>query len=184
MRDVKQKVNDASSHAPGADLSPTDMDRIDALRYLVIATEREGARMMAKALRRVGLNGAQREVLEVARQHSPLTLAELGRLLVCQVGSPSRLVDGLVRRGLIDRRVDTGDKRVVMLSLTPAGEQALDQVYPINAIRKNIARQLTTEQIDQLIGLLAPIVANTPSGIAVAARFPAIWSTRAGSAPA
>ena len=140
--------------------------------------------MMSKALRQVGLNAAQREVLEVARQHSPLTLAELGRLLVCQVGSPSRLVDGLVRRGLIDRHVDSGDKRVVMLSLTPAGEEALDLVYPINAIRKRIAAQLTAEQIDQLIGLLAPIVANTPSGIAVATRFPAIWSTSTARAPA
>jgi DNA-binding MarR family transcriptional regulator len=184
MRDVKTKATDAISGAPGGDFSPTDIERIDALRYLVIATEREGARTMAIALRHVGLNGAQREVLEVTRQHSPLTLAELGRLLVCQVGSPSRLVDGLVRRGLIDRRVDSGDKRVVMLSLTPAGEEALDLVHPINAVRKRITTQLTDEQIDQLIGLLAPIVADTPSGVAVAARFPDIWSSRAGSAPA
>ena len=184
MHDVKPNVTDATAAAPRTDFSPADIDRIDALRYLVIATEREGARTMAKALRQVGLNGAQREVLEVARQHGPLTLAELGRLLVCQVGSPSRLVDGLVRRGLLDRRVDAGDKRVVMLSLTAAGDEVLDLVYPINAIRKRIARQLTTEQIDQLIGLLAPIVADTPSGVAVAARFPDIWSTRAGSAPA
>jgi DNA-binding MarR family transcriptional regulator len=106
-------------------------------------------------------------------------LAELGRLLVCQVGSPSRLVDGLVRRGLLDRRVDSSDKRVVMISLTPAGEKALDSVHPINTIRKNIARQLTSAQIDQLIGLLAPIVANTPSGVAVATRFPGIWSIHA-----
>ena len=183
MSHVKTKATKAVSGAPGADFSPTDIDRIDALRYLVIATEREGARMMAKALRQVGLNGAQREVLEVARQHGPLTLAELGRLLVCQVGSPSRLVDGLVRRGLLDRRVDAGDKRVVMLGLTPAGEEALDLVYPINAIRQRIARQLTAEQIDQLIGLLAPIIANTPSGIAVADRFPAIWSTGTARAP-
>lgn len=179
MSDVKKRVTGAGSDAQGVDLSPTDIERIDALRYLVIATEREGARMMAKALRQVGLNGAQREVLEVARQHGPLTLAELGRLLVCQVGSPSRLVDGLVRRGLLDRRVDSSDKRVVMISLTPAGEKALDSVHPINTIRKNIARQLTSAQIDQLIGLLAPIVANTPSGVAVATRFPGIWSIHA-----
>jgi DNA-binding MarR family transcriptional regulator len=126
MHDVKPNVIDTTRDAPGTDFSPADIDRLDAARYLILAAEREGARMMSAALRQVGLNSAQREVLEVTRQHGPLTLAELGRLLVCEVGSPSRLVDGLVRRGLIDRRRGSGDKRVVMLSLTPAGQQTLD----------------------------------------------------------
>jgi DNA-binding MarR family transcriptional regulator len=184
MHEVKPNVTDARSDAPGADFSPADIDRLDAVRYLILAAEREGARMMSAALRQVGVNSAQREVLEVVRQHGPLTLAELGRLLVCEVASPSRLVDGLVRRGLIDRRRGSGDKRVVMLSLTPAGQQALDVAFPISGLRTHMTARLTTEQIDQLTALLARLVADTPSGVAVAARFPTIWSTRAGSAPA
>jgi DNA-binding MarR family transcriptional regulator len=183
MRDVKPNVTDAMSDARGADFSPADIDRLDAVRYLILAAEREGARMMSAALRQVGVNSAQREVLEVVRQHGPLTLAELGRLLVCEVASPSRLVDGLVRRGLMDRRRGSGDKRVVMLSLTPAGQQALDVAFPISGLRTHITARLTTEQIDQLTALLARLVADTPSGVAVAARFPAMWSTRTGSAP-
>jgi DNA-binding MarR family transcriptional regulator len=111
-------------------------------------------------------------------------LAELGRLLVCEVASPSRLVDGLVRRGLIDRRRGSGDKRVVMLNLTPAGQQALDVAFPISGLRTHITARLSTEQIDQLTALLARLVADTPSGVAVATRFPAMWSTRTASAPA
>lgn len=87
MRDVKPNVSDAMSDAPGTDFSPADIDRLDAVRYLILASEREGARMMSAALRQVGLNSAQREVLEVVRQHGPLTLAELGRLLVCEVAA-------------------------------------------------------------------------------------------------
>jgi DNA-binding MarR family transcriptional regulator len=188
MQDVKPNVADATARdpmtAPDTDFSPAELDRLDAARYLILAAEREGARMMSAALRQVGLNSAQREVLEVTRQHGPLTLAELGRLLVCEVGSPSRLVDGLVRRGLIDRRRGSADKRVVMLSLTPAGEQALDVALPISGLRTHITARLTTEQIDQLTGLLARLVADTPSGVAVAARFPAIWSIRAPTSPA
>jgi DNA-binding MarR family transcriptional regulator len=184
MRNVKPNVTHAASEAPGTEFSPADIDRLDSVRYLILAAEREGARMMSAALRQVGLNPAQREVLEVARQHGPLTLAELGRLLVCEVGSPSRLVDGLVRRGLIDRSRGSEDKRVVMLSITPAGQQALDVAFPIRGLRTHITARLTTEQIDQLTGLLARLVADTPSGVAVAARFPAIWSTRAAGAPA
>ena len=183
MRNVKPKTHTAASDASGTDFSPADIARLDALRYLLLAAEREGARMMSAALRQVGVNSAQREVLEVVRQRGPLTLAELGRLLVCEAASPSRLVDGLVRRGLIDRRRDSGDKRVVMLSITPAGQQALDVAFPISGLRARIAARLSTEQIDQLTGLLARLVADTPSGNAVAARFPAIWSTHTGSAP-
>jgi hypothetical protein len=74
----------------------------------------------------------------------------------------------------------------ILLRLRPASvlPSALNLVYPINAIRKLIARRLTTERIDQLITLLAPIVADTPSGVALAARFPAIWSTRTARTPA
>jgi DNA-binding MarR family transcriptional regulator len=183
MRNVKPNLTDAMSEAPHADFSPADIDRLDAVRYLILAAEREGARMMSAALRQVGLNSAQREVLEVVRQHGPLTLAELGRLLVCEVASPSRLVDGLVRRGLIDRRRGSGDKRVVMLDLTPAGERVLEAAFPISGLRTHISARLTAEQIDHLTALLAQLVADTPSGVAVAARFPARWSTRTAGAP-
>jgi DNA-binding MarR family transcriptional regulator len=172
------------SDAQTADFSPTDVDRLDAVRYLILAAEREGARMMSAALRQVGLNSAQREVLEVVCQHGPLTLAELGRLLVCEVGSPSRLVNGLVRRGLIDRRRGSGDKRVVILSLTPVGEQALAGALRIGGVRTHITERLTAEQIDELAGLLARLVADTPAGVSVAARYPAIRSTRAAGEPA
>jgi len=184
MRKVKPNGTPApASDASGPDFSPTDIARLDALRYLLLAAEREGARMMSATLRQVGVNSSQREVLEVVRQQGPLTLAELGRLLVCEVASPSRLVDGLVQRGLIDRRRGSADKRVVMLSITPAGQQALDVAFPISGLRARIAARLSTEQIDQLTGLLARLLADTPSGIAVAARFPAIWATHTGSAP-
>jgi len=169
---------------PTTDFSPTDIDRIDTVRYLILAAQREGARAMAASLRAVGLNAAQEEVLEVVRRRGPLTLAELGRLLVCEVASPSRLVDGLVRRGLIDRRRGSADKRVVMLSLTPEGEQAVEAALRIGGLRAHIAQRLTTEQIDQLTGLLARLVADTPSGVAVATRFPTIWPTRVARAPA
>jgi DNA-binding MarR family transcriptional regulator len=171
----------SGEHDPAS--SPTDIDRLDALRYLILAAQREGARLMAARLRQVELNTAQEEVLEVISRHGPLTLAELGRLLVCEAASPSRLVDGLVRRGYVDRRRGVGDKRVVMLTLTPAGEQAVEATLRIG-VRAHIAERLTTQQIEQTTDLLARLVADTPSGVAVATRFPAIRTARTTDAPA
>jgi DNA-binding MarR family transcriptional regulator len=167
---------------PTTDLSPSQIDRIDMVRYLILAAQREGARMMSASLRALELNSAQEEVLEVVRRRGPLTLAELGRALVCEVASPSRLVDGLVRRGLIDRQRGSADKRVVMLSLTREGEKAVEAALQIGGLRTEIAQRLSDEQIDQLAALLSPLVADTASGVAVAARFPAMRAMRAPAA--
>jgi DNA-binding MarR family transcriptional regulator len=172
-------VTDIMADEPTTDLSPVDIDRIDMVRYLILAAQREGARLMASSLRALELSSAQEEVLEVVRRRGPLTLAELGRLLVCEVAGPSRLVDGLVRRGLIDRQRGSGDKRVVMLSLTPEGEQAVEAALQIGGLRTQISQRLSAEQIDQLAALLSPLVADTAAGVAVAERFPAVRTMRA-----
>ena len=96
----------------------------DELRYLILAVQREGSRRLAARLRDAGLTPAQAEVLDVLRDRAPLSLAELGRLLVCETGSPSRLVDALVQRGLVARTPSPQDRRVVSLTLTEAGREA------------------------------------------------------------
>ncbi len=149
-------------------------DRLDAIRFLILGAQREGARMMSTILREVGLNAAQEEVLEVVRRRGPLTLAELGRLLVCEAGSPSRLVDGLVQRGLIDRSRSGDDKRVVLLTLTPDGEQAVERAVQTGGLRDHIGDRLTSHELDELTALLTKLVADTPSGVAITGRFPAV----------
>ncbi|WP_051021274.1 MarR family winged helix-turn-helix transcriptional regulator [Nocardia araoensis] len=104
----------------------------EELRYLVLAVQREGNRMLAAELRPLGLTPSQAEVLRVLADYQPLTLAGLGELLVCETGgSPSRLVDRLVAMELIQRESATDDRRRIMLSLTPAGEQLASQVADV-----------------------------------------------------
>jgi DNA-binding MarR family transcriptional regulator len=159
-----------------------DDERLDTVRFLVLAAEREGKRMMAASLRHVGLTPAQSEVLEVVRQRGPLTLAELGRLVVCETGSPSRLVDTLVRRGLLNREPAPGDKRVVMLSLTPAGQTTVEKAVKVGGVhdlRDFIAQRLTSDDVDDLVRLLSRLVADTSCGNAVASRFAAVRAAHA-----
>ena len=151
-----------------------DVDRLDTVRFLLVAAEREGKRMRAASLRHVGLTPAQSEVLEVVRQRGPLTLAELGRLVVSETGSPSRLVDTLVQRGFLNREPTPGDKRAVMLSLTSAGQATVEKAVEVCAVRDYIAHRLTSDEADDLVRLLAKLVADTPGGCAVASRFPAV----------
>src|SRR5215831_19475198 len=93
------------------------MQPVEELRYLILAAQREGNRILAEALRPLGLTPSQAEALRVLQDHEPLSLIALGDLLVCETGSPSRLVQGLVEDGLVERVPSTTDKRMVTLTL-------------------------------------------------------------------
>jgi DNA-binding MarR family transcriptional regulator len=142
------------------------------LRHLVLAAQRHGNRILAGHLRKASLTPSQSEVLDVLADHAPLTLVELGRLLVCETGSPSRLVDTLAQRGLVIRESGQEDKRVVRLRLTPAGEQLLaDGQASISAIDELITGRLSPDEMDQLAALLRKLLHGTPGGHAIEARF-------------
>jgi DNA-binding MarR family transcriptional regulator len=161
-------------------------DRLTEIRYLILAAQRQGSRMLADGLRARGLTPAQAEVLDVLAHHAPMTLAELGRLLVCETGSPSRLVDSLVQRGLVAREPGRQDKRVVQLDLTGdgrallAGETAdatIDETAgrPVDAnpVEAFVAARLTDDEAAQLAGLLRKLLHDTPAGRALEIRFAA-----------
>jgi hypothetical protein len=56
----------------------------EELRYLILAIQREGNRLLAAELRPLGVTPSQAEVLRVLRDHGPLTLSALGGLLVAE----------------------------------------------------------------------------------------------------
>src|SRR5262245_41840403 len=99
------------------------MQPIEELRYLILAAQREGHRLLAEPLRPLGLTPSQAEVLHVLEDHEPLSLIALGDLLVSETGSPSRLVQGLVEDGLVERLPSAADKRMVTLTLTDRGKE-------------------------------------------------------------
>src|SRR5579884_379368 len=110
------------------------MHLAEEIRYLLLATQREGTRYFTEALRPLDLSTAQAEVLRVLQEFQPISLRELGKLLVCEHGSPSRLVDGLVKAGLVSRSQSQQDGRSVTLTLTELGKARAEQVAAIEAV--------------------------------------------------
>ena len=105
-------------------VSSTQERALSELRHLILVTQREGNRWLGDALRPIGLTPSQAEILTVLAERDKLTLVELGRSIVCETGSPSRLVDHLVRRGLVERQPGTTDRRVVHLQFcTESGQE-------------------------------------------------------------
>ncbi|MFO8060781.1 MAG: MarR family transcriptional regulator [Bacillota bacterium] len=74
-----------------------------------------------------GLTRSQcRMLCEVARRGELSSLTDLSGGLGLDLSTVSRVVDGLVREGLMVRRPDREDRRKIRLSLTAAGRELVD----------------------------------------------------------
>jgi DNA-binding MarR family transcriptional regulator len=148
------------------------MDPVEELRYLVLGAQREGARAFAELLRPTGLTPAQAEVLAVVRDaDGPLTVREVGERLVCEGGSPSRLVASVVDRGLLARREREGDRRAVELSLTPEGVSAARAVDEAErGLHGWLATALSEREIRAAVKTLRKLVDGRQTGTAIARR--------------
>ena len=138
----------------------------------MLAALREGASQLAGLLAPLGLTPAQAEVLTVLdRAGSPLSVREIGDLLVCERSSPSRLVNAMVDYGLLQLRKDGADARVSLVSLTRTGRQRAKDVAEAeqqlhSALRSSVGRADLAGAVRALRG----IVAGTPSGDALERR--------------
>jgi DNA-binding MarR family transcriptional regulator len=61
-------------------------------------------------------------------ERGPQTVSSLSEVLQLTRGAVSRLVERMVRKGLVSRREGDGDRRQKTLSLTPAGQRIRDQL--------------------------------------------------------
>ena len=103
-------------------LTDTDFARLlgfrDGLRRFLHWSEAEA--------KRVGLTGPQHQLLLAIRGHGgPPSIGDISTHLLLKHHSTVELVDRAERAGLIERRADTDDHRVVRLFLTRSGSAKL-----------------------------------------------------------
>lgn len=148
------------------------MNQVEELRYLILAAQREGARAFAELLRPAGVTPAQAEVLVVLDDAGdPLTVREIGERLVCEGGSPSRLVASVVDAGLLRRGPRPRDRRAVELSLTAHGRTALKDVRRAEAALHGwLGSSLSARETSGAVKALRKLIADRSTGAAIARR--------------
>jgi DNA-binding MarR family transcriptional regulator len=154
----------------------------EELRFLILGAQREGNRMLAQQLAPLGLTPPQAEVLRCLADAGPLTLGALGGLLVCESGSPSRLVNTLVENALVEREENPADRRSVTLRLTPEGRRRAVEVSKVESqlygwLRERLGTAGLTATIKHMNRLIVGTVAGEAimrrkSGQAVSSRRP------------
>ena len=80
----------------------------------------------------------------------------------------TRLLDGLVKRGMVARSADVNDRRVSRVSLTDQGRQFFEDIYPqIENERATLAAGITLEEVGAMQAVLQKyevnIIANLES---------------------
>src|SRR4051794_6336089 len=78
---------------------------------------------------------------------SRLRMSDLATYAVLTPSGLTRLVDKLVREGLVERARCEGDARVVYAVITPAGVARLQTAYPthLRGVREHLINRLSTE---------------------------------------
>ncbi|MFD7668399.1 MarR family winged helix-turn-helix transcriptional regulator [Streptomyces sp. NPDC059788] len=99
------------------------MDAIEEFGLLLKAVTRESDRRLNDLLRPLGITTSQAEALQLTDRYGPLSLGELGTLLIAEGGHPSRLVDRLVASGFLRREPAADDRRRIEISCTPRGHE-------------------------------------------------------------
>ena len=90
-------------------------------------------------------------LLEVDDQER-LTVSQLASRLRLDDSTLSRTIDGLVRKGLLDRMRDDRDRRVVWISLTEAAITACNAIHERNdAIYRNIFDKIPPSKRDAVV---------------------------------
>lgn len=141
-------------------------------RHLVLAAQREGNKELARLLAVIGVSPSQSELLRVIGEFGPLSLKRLGALIICESGSPSRLVDTLVARGFVNRKPAQDDKRSVVLQLTDEGSSLLEQISQAeNILDSHIDSFFTATEKTVMATALRRFLSDTPSGEAIHGRF-------------
>jgi MarR family 2-MHQ and catechol resistance regulon transcriptional repressor len=83
-----------------------------------------------QVMRSAGLTESQFGALEALHHLGPLCQHELAGKVLKSAGNMTTVVDNLERRGLVERRRDGGDRRVVRVYVTDGGDQLVREVFP------------------------------------------------------
>jgi DNA-binding MarR family transcriptional regulator len=91
-----------------------------------------------------------------AAPHGRLTMSELSSRVVLSRSRVSRVVDEMVRRGLVDRDVNPRDARSAYAVITPSGRSAFAETAPtyLELILRHVAHDLSSNELAVLARLL------------------------------
>jgi len=122
--------------------------------------------MVNRSLNTHGLSAAGRQALAVLEgSDGPLSPTVIAERMFVTTASTTSLLDTLEGRGLVTRLPDPSDRRRILVALTDAGRQAVDEFLPqIVALQTAALAGLGETERKRLIASLA-VIKETVGGL-------------------
>lgn len=102
----------------------------------------EGLQISVEPVKSISKNSLFYRIGNILSHDGYLTMGELSCALVVPFSTATRIVDGLVGNGYVERLSDPDDKRVVRITLTESGRQLYEAID--DYVAKHIMRILST----------------------------------------
>lgn len=139
------------------------MDQFESLKlknqlcFPLYAASREITRKYTPLLKELNLTYTQYLVMLVMWEHESLTVGELGHLLFLDTGTLSPLLKAMEEKGLITRKRQKGDERVVQVELSAAGDELREKALSIPQ-KMGQCMNLTPDEAKALYSILYKIL--------------------------
>jgi DNA-binding MarR family transcriptional regulator len=138
-------VSTVQSSPPPADTGPPPR-----LTYLIKRLEMAERARMEEVLQPLGVTLHQYTALSVLERRGGLSSAQLARRNFVSPQASNQLVALLERQGLIERRADSGNRRILRMWLTDDGHRMLAACHrAVDEIEERMLSLLTTVQAQQ-----------------------------------
>ncbi len=116
-------------------------------------------RAVEEELAPFGLHHGQGRALMFILREAPVTQAELSRLMNVKAATVTNMLKPLEQQGLIQRRNDPVTNRALLVSLTPEGEVACEQVRNAwEQVEKRIRSGLTQQELETTFPTLEKVL--------------------------
>ncbi|MGG0667212.1 MarR family winged helix-turn-helix transcriptional regulator [Sporosarcina koreensis] len=101
------------------------------------------------------LNPTEFAVLELLYHKGRQPIQKIGQKILLSSGSMTYVVDKLEKKGLIERVYCTEDKRITYMSITAAGKELIEEIFPSHEKKLNeLMSSLSESEQDMAIELL------------------------------
>lgn len=106
-------------------------------------------------MKRYGLNPSEFMVLELLYHKGEQPIQHIGKKVLLASGSMTYVIDKLEAKQLLKRRNSQEDRRVIYASITAAGRELMDEIFPQHrAAIETLFADLTAEQKNTMLTLL------------------------------
>ena len=130
---------------------PGTEDASPLLIYMVKQVELAVRARLDEIVRPAGLTTAQYTALSVLERHSDMSSAQLARSSFVTAQSMADMITALEGRGLIERHRDQADRRRLVVALTSAGRELLDDYRDqVAALEERMLAGLSSGETSQL----------------------------------